>query len=398
MSEEIPPRNEREERIDKEATALAEQGRLFVESKLTDRETSLFAVLIEAIAELKVDIQELNKDYPMTIKKKVTPKKASKLIELNISPSKAYLATQCMQWQNIKSGSKLFKTKPNLQDGIDKHAEIENDIAIVKKWLPENYEKMEVYQEYALEQVREFKGYKLNVAGKADAIIYDRPNKKLYVYDWKTGGSDVSDITEEQLILYAFCAIEKFDSGEVELVYVNPEMNSSMTKIFNIVEIHDKVLNMIFTIGEKLKSGYGIGEHCQYCPAKSACPELLKQLKLLISPEVNGKEIEKFSEMQLDLIKVGEKVIKELKDRLKAWLTFNPDKALHGYVIANRPGIREFRIDAEMQQIAETLGVSIDELFERKVKSVKKLEDAGLEINLVSDFIFQPSSKVLKKM
>jgi hypothetical protein len=218
------------------------------------------------------------------------------------------------------------------------------------------------------------------------------------VYDWKTGGSDVSDMTDEQLILYAFCALEKFAAREVELIYVNPEMNTSMTKKFNVVEIHDKVLDMIETIGKKLtEKTYTIGEHCQYCPAKSACPELLKQLKLLISPEVNGQPIENFSEMQLDLIKVADKVVDELKKRLKSWLVLNPDKSLHGYTLANRAGIREFRIDAEMQIIAETLGIGLDDLFEKKVKSVKKLEDAGFEIEKVQDFIFQPVSKVLKK-
>ena len=332
------------------------------------------------------------------IKKPIKSKKQKELIDLNVSPSKAYLATQCMKWQGIKSGSKLLGTKQNMQDGINKHAEIEKDIRIVKNFLPENYESLEVYQEYPLERENTYKGYRLKVAGKADAIIFDKENKKLYVYDWKTGGSDVSDMTDEQLILYAFCALEKFAAMEVELIYVNPEMNTSMTKRFSIVEIHDKVLDMIETIGKKLtEKAYTVGEHCQYCPAKSACPELLNQLKLLISPEVNGKAIETFSEMQLDLIKVGEKVIKELKDRLKAWLTFNSDKSLHGYTIANRPGIREFRIDAEMAIIAETLGIGLDDLFEKKIKSVKKLEDMGLEIEKVQDFIFQPSSKVLKK-
>ena len=50
-----------------------------------------------------------------------------------------------------------------------------------------------------------------------------------------------------------------------------------------------------------------------------------------------------------------------------------------------------------MAIIAETLGIGLDDLFEKKIKSVKKLEDMGLEIEKVQDFIFQPSSKVLKK-
>ena len=331
-------------------------------------------------------------------KTKTPAKNSGKLIDLNISPSKAYLATQCMKWQGIKSGNKLLGTKQNMQDGIDKHAAIEKDISIVKNFLPSNYESLEVYQEYALERENIYKGYRLKVSGKADAIIFDKANQKLYIYDWKTGGSDVSDMTDEQLILYAFCAFEKFAAREVELIYVNPEMNTSMTKKFDLVQIYDKVFDMIEMVGKKLsEKAYTVGEHCQYCPARSACPELLRQLKLLISPEVNGQPIENFSEIQLDLIKVADKVVDELKKRLKSWLVLNPDKSLHGYTLANRAGIREFRIDAEMQIIAETLGIGLDDLFERKIKSVKKLEDMGLEIEKVQDFIFQPVSKVLKK-
>lgn len=348
----------------------------------------------------------MTKKIAKPTKTKTPAKNSGKLIDLNISPSKAYLATQCMKWQSIKSGNKLLATAKNAQDGIDKHAAIEKDISIVKNWLPENWQKMEVYQEYPLERVIDYKNFRLKISGKADACIRDTytvsPNgsRKLYLFDWKTGGSDVSDIQEEQLILYAFCALDKFKDfcESVELVYVNPEMNSSMTRNYTPLEIEQKVFDLIETVGRKLSEGYTIGEHCQYCPARSACPELLKQLKLLISPEVNGQPIENFSEIQLDLIKVADKVVDELKKRLKSWLVLNPDKSLHGYTLANRAGIREFRIDAEMQIIAETLGVGLDDLFEKKVKSVKKLEDAGLGIEKVQDFIFQPVSKVLKKV
>ena len=228
----------------------------------------------------------MTKKIAKPTKTKTPAKNSGKLIDLNISPSKAYLATQCMKWQSIKSGNKLLATAKNAQDGIDKHAAIEKDISIVKNWLPENWQKMEVYQEYALERVIDYKNFRLKISGKADACIRDmvtvRPNgsRKLYLFDWKTGGSDVSDIQEEQLILYAFCALDKFKDffESVELVYVNPELNTSMTRNYTPLEIESKVFNLIETIGKKLSEGYNIGEHCQYCPARSAYPELLKQL------------------------------------------------------------------------------------------------------------------------
>lgn len=335
--------------------------------------------------------------------------KKTKLVEIMVSPSKAYLATQCMQWQLIESGTKLLKTAKANSEGIEKHAQIEKDLSIVKNWLPENYEKMEVYQEYALESEIVHIGYLLRVKGQADCIIFDKKQKKLFVYDWKTGGSQVEFISEEQLILYAYCAIEKFNElskaygkkeqvTNLELIYVNPDLNTSMTKNFSPDEIKEKVFEMIFKIGESLKKSYSVGEHCQNCNAKSACPEVLKQLKLLISPEVNGKEIEKFSEIQLDLIRIGEKVIEELKSRIKTYLTFNPDKTLQGYILADRKGIRAIRQDAELKIFAERLGVKVDELFEKQLLSIKKLEDKGLNLSSVDEFIYQPTSKVLKKI
>lgn len=325
-------------------------------------------------------------------------KKKTKLVEIMVSPSKAYLATQCMQWQTIESGTKLLKTAKSNSEGIEKHAQIEKDLSIVKNWLPANYEKMEVYQEYALESEIVRIGYLLKVKGQADCIIFDKKEKTLFVYDWKTGGSQVEFISEEQLILYAFCAMEIFNPTNLELIYVNPDLNTSMTKNFTPGEIEEKVFQIFFKIGESLKKSYSVGEHCQYCNAKSACPEVLKQLKLLISPEVNGKEIEKFSEIQLDLVRIGEKVIEELKSRIKTYLTFNTDKTLQGYILADRKGIRAIRQDAELKIFAERLGIKVDELFEKQLLSVKKLEDKGLNLSSVNEFIYQPTSKVLKKI
>ena len=336
------------------------------------------------------------------LKKKIAKKET--VVELNVSPSKAYLATQCLKWQDIKSGQRLLGSAKSMQDGIDKHAEIENDISLVKNWLPANFSEMEVLQEMDLESVVHYKNFKLAIKGKADAVIYDKKTFTLYVYDWKTGGSQVEDLTEEQLVLYAFSAIEHFLKKEVQpvskvgLIYVNPDLNTSMTKNFNPPEIEKKVYEIIEKIGAKKKEGYNVGEHCLYCPAKSACPELLKNLQNLISPEVNAKPIEKFSEMQLDLIRVGAKVIDELKDRMKTYLTFHSDKTLHGYILADRRGERSFRQDADIKLVAETLGVKVDDLYEKKLLSVKKIEDKGLEITKVKDFIFQPTSKVLKKL
>lgn len=337
------------------------------------------------------------------IKKKLGSKTQKKLVsaktvDIHVSPSRAYLATQCLQWQNIKSGQRLLSRPKNLQNGVNKHAEIEKDISIVKSYLPVGVDKMEVYQELPLEAVAIRKNFRLTIRGFADCVIFDKSKKKLYVYDWKTGGSQVQDVSEEQLILYAFAAIEKYLVNDVELIYVNPDYGTSMTKNFTPNEIEEKVFEIVEKIGEQLSRGFTVGNHCEYCPARSACPELLKNLELLISPEVNGKKIEHFSEMQLDLIKIGTKVLEELKDRLKMYLSFNPDRALHGYALVDRKGIKAIRQDTDLKIFAEKLGTSPDSLFEKKLLSVKQLEDRGLPLESVSEFIIQPTTKVLKKI
>lgn len=325
-------------------------------------------------------------------------KSKEKIVDLNISPSRAYLATLCMQWQKIKSGTKLLPRPKNAQSGIEKHAEIENDLNVVKSYLPKGYEKFEVKQEYPVKTEIIHKGFRLVVEGIEDCQIYDKTKKKLWLFDWKTGGSQVDDISEEQLVLYALCAIREQDVKELELIYVNPDLGSSYTKNFKPFEIVEKVYAIIEKIALQKERGYNVGEHCQYCPAKSACPELLTQLKQLISPEVNGKEIQNFTELQLDVLKVGEKVIEELKGRLRAYLTLNPDKNLHGYILSDRKGVRVIRQDAEINILAERLGVKTDSLFEKKLFTPKQLEDRGFEIEKISDFIFQPVQKVLKKI
>lgn len=321
-----------------------------------------------------------------------------KTVDLYVSPSKAYLATQCLQWQSIKSGNRILIPARNLKTGLDKHAAIEKDLSLVKTYLPVDYKKLEVYQELPVETKITHKSFRLEIKGIVDCLIFDKRNSKLFVYDWKTGGSQVDEISEEQLILYALCALEKFKAKELELIYVNPDSGESFTKNFTGEEIEAKVFEIILKIGAQTKKGFTVGSHCEYCPARSACPELAKQLRLLISPEINGKKIEHFSEMQLDLIKVGGKVIDELKDRLKAYLAFHHDKNLHGYILADRRGIRVIREDAELKIVAEKLGVKIDDLFEKRLFTIKKLEDRGLPVDSISDFTFQPISKVLKKI
>jgi hypothetical protein len=330
----------------------------------------------------------------MTNKKQ--KQKQEKVIELKISPSRAYLATQCLEWQNIKSGTALLKKGNSQNTGIEKHEEIENDISIVKNFLPMGWEEMEVLQEQEVETEISYKGFLMKVRGFVDAFIFDKSSNTLYVFDWKTGGSQVETLSDDQLVLYAY-AIDK--GKNIELIYVNPDLNTSFTKKYTSEGLKEKAFSILEKIAQRYKDkSYNVGGHCQYCPAKSACPELLKQLYLLITPEVNGKPIELFTEKQLDLVKVGEPVITELKNRMKAFLALNPDKNLHGYILAFRAGKREISVKADLKEFSEKLGLSsTEELFEKKLLSVKELENKGLNIDLVSDFIFQPTSKILQK-
>ena len=311
--------------------------------------------------------------------------------EIYISPSKAFLATQCFKWQEVKSGNRLKASGKNSQDGIDRHKEIENDISIVKRYLPDGWEKMEISQERNIEFSLKIKGYKITLKGIVDCVII---GKKTYIYDWKTGGSDIEKLTEDQLILYAY----SIDTKEYELIYVNPDLNTSFTRKYSRKEIEEKaneILNKI--ILQKESARYSVGSHCLYCPAKDSCPELVKELNDLLSPKINSKPIEDLSEKQLDLIMIGEKVIESYKNKIKTYLSFNPDKTLHGYTLSNRPGIRAFKIGSDLKEIAKVLKIKFEDLFEKKIKSVKTLEDEGADIKAVQEYIVQPFSKTLKK-
>lgn len=331
-------------------------------------------------------------------KKKSESTKTKKFVDLHVSPSKAYLATQCFEWSKIKSGNRLLPAPKSAQSGTDKHAKIEKDISIVKNWLPENYEAKTVLQEVAVETEIKHNGYKLLVKGVVDCLIID--GKTLYVYDWKTGGSQVEDISEEQLILYAIAAMRCYPMNyeKIELIYVNPDMNSSMTRNFTPDEILEKVHLIIEAIAKKAEESFTVGSHCNYCPAKSACPELKKQMELLINPEVAGKRIELFTEKELDTIKLVESVAQEIKQRMITYLTLSPDKSLHGYILANRNGVRVLSNTADLNVVAEKLGVKVDDILSRDALSVKKLEDRGYDVNSIKEYIFQPTSKVLKKI
>jgi ATP-dependent exoDNAse (exonuclease V) beta subunit len=117
------------------------------------------------------------------------------------------------------------------------------------------------------------------IRGFIDLIIYDEKNKKVYIYDWKTGGKSPENIkkypkSKDQLEVYAIWAFQVFDVENIETAYIFVEHDVDITYQFNIDELDylkEKWLKIISDIekDEEFKRLPTI--LCAWCDYKEYC-------------------------------------------------------------------------------------------------------------------------------
>ena len=109
---------------------------------------------------------------------------------------------------------------------------------------------------------------------------------KINIYDYKTSSSyswyDWEEIWKEtpQGMIYAFLASKIFKVDEIEFTYIvlekkNKWLLKTYSKIYNIKEIENKILNMCDNyISSELIEDYEARpcRFCNFCPFKNKCP------------------------------------------------------------------------------------------------------------------------------
>jgi len=108
-----------------------------------------------------------------------------------------------------------------------------------------------------------------NFNGYIDFVAIN--GKHAFVYDWKTGKKP-KDIDYEQIILYGFVVLKKFNVESITLGYVYIDEKEVVEKSFNKNELFVEFRNLkseFDNIRLLINSGIfkaNVGKHCEYCP------------------------------------------------------------------------------------------------------------------------------------
>lgn len=125
-----------------------------------------------------------------------------------------------------------------------------------------------------------------NLYGTADCVIYEKDKKILHVIDYKHGmGIPVEAENNSQLSYYALGALHTlaYPCAEVQMTIVQPRCYHPMGPIrhwrVSALYFIDFELRLIKAAKQTLKKKAPLkaGGHCQFCLAKTTCPEKAKQ-------------------------------------------------------------------------------------------------------------------------
>ena len=215
--------------------------------------------------------------------------------------------------------------------------------------------------------------------GTADCIMIHQD--KLHIFDFKYGkGVPVSATQNEQLILYALGAINKFSAlfkiSEATLHIVQPRISNTNSWSISIDELNDKAkeIKVVADIAYKGAGEFSPGSWCRFCRARQQCRARAEEnVKLAFAtdkkpPLISNKEVGEY-------LKQGEDVAKwlsELQDyALKECLA---GKDIPGFKAVEGRGSRVWaNMDEAFTAIIED-GTDEAMLYERKPLSLAQVE------------------------
>lgn len=292
------------------------------------------------------------------------------------------------------------KRNKNADAGTAKHDEIENDLSLVERFLPSSWNLNEMQATGRLSVEMKLSGsYKtLTIGGKADLLAVD--SGTLYIYDWKTGWQDVSEMEPEQLLLYGYMALNiRFVKNieNVHLSYINPDSGTSngwrMTpaELVSTVEKHfENILKGIAKPGEKALVA---GQQCRYCKNQTVCPRLKKLLTGYANPKFRDVLTENWTDEEIGLLPVAEKIIKSVKEDIKNRIDAGMQQS--GFEVTRQAGTRSFIYGVDSVEVAARLGTDPIAVTKTDLLSPAQLEK-DFDISCLSDLIVQPSNRFLR--
>lgn len=211
-----------------------------------------------------------------------------------------------------------------------------------------------------------------DIHGTPDACVYFK--KELDIFDLKYGYNKVEALDNTQMIIYAGAAIKTYDLSptKITLHIVQPRAGGvrscTMTR-----KLFDARLKSILEAASNLlknpESPRKAGDHCQYCPAATICPERKKEAQLMA--EVAFRDVKEVDEETM-LWAIENK--KRIIEWFESMNTYALEKPPTGYAVVQGQGRRVWRTDVEVPTVlkamtlaeAEKAGYKLDDLTVKK--------------------------------
>jgi len=224
------------------------------------------------------------------------------------------------------------------------------------------------------------------IHGTPDAVVAHK--KTVDVFDLKYGYNKVEAKDNSQLLIYAAGAIKTYDlkPTTVNMHIVQPRAGGIRSASMPIKLFWARV-NAITEAADKLLANPDAprraGDHCQYCPAVTICPERKAEAQAMA--EIAFRNVMDVDEDTMLWAIENKKRIIDWLEQLNVWALGHPPR---GYAAVQGQGRRIWRVDVEVPQVlkamtlaeAEKAGYNLDELTVKKpgpLTLVRKEVDAS---------------------
>ncbi|HKJ74770.1 MAG TPA: DUF2800 domain-containing protein [Alphaproteobacteria bacterium] len=227
--------------------------------------------------------------------------------------------------------------------------------------------------------------------GTADAIVVKNAARRLVVADLKYGRGVVVDAEgNPQALTYADGALRRFhnyDIAEVWVVIIQPRAEGNPVKTYKI-----DVLDLWDWKGELISAAKRTeapdaplvpGDWCKFCPAAPKCVALEQRVTseimadfsdtgdIILSdpPSINPERIARI----LDNGGIIENWLARVRDYAHSLV--ESGKTIPGWKLVPKRAFREWTDEGDVpQNLSVMLGLTDDQIFERKLKSPAKIE------------------------
>lgn len=252
------------------------------------------------------------------------------------------------------------------KEAVYKNLEIFNDVA---DRLPD--------AKILLEQRMSFWGL---FSGKPDALILD--GNHAYLFEWKYGLQPVPEVLNNlQTACYALLVFATYK--DVERVYIQLSSPLAIGRKYSdgiftrgeMEKVQDRIIKIfVDCLQPNAPLSESIGDHCQFCRAKSICPnysENAKEMLITMQGEVSANPettisadnvvqwAEKVSTFKKHIAEAT-KYAKNIEDTI---LTIAKQNANCGIVVKEKIGNRKFNTLATFQALNERYGISSEDFL-----------------------------------